>query len=102
MITSISHGGREQIILFQSYPLENKNISTGIYIAEIPDKMCLLQIPPEACSQAGFEFGVTHYYTCSEQPSSARKQPWNKEDESTGPATPLPGGYSLSYTSITE
>lgn len=98
--SSISHGGRE-IILFQSAALGKKHISTGIHTAEIPNKMCLLQISPKACSQAGFEFGVTPFYTCSEQPSSPKKQ-HGTEDESTGPATPLPGGYSLSYTSINE
>lgn len=33
---------------------------------------------------------------------SSHHLPENKEDESTGHATPLPGGYSLSYTSINE
>lgn len=88
-------------MLFQSAALGKKHISTGIHTAEIPNKMCLLQISPKACSQAGFEFGVTPFYTCPEQPSSPKKQ-HGTEDESTGPATPLPGGYSLSYTSINE
>lgn len=64
--------------------------------------MCLLHISPEACSQAGFEFVVTYFYTCSEYSSCPRNQPWNQEDESTGPETLLPDGYILSYISINE
>lgn len=56
---SISHGEREQIILFESAALKNKHGSTGIEKVEFPHKMCLPHTLPNPVARPALILELT-------------------------------------------